>query len=131
MTYITLEDYLKKMTTLGYEPTPDVIVAATELLAKVNGLLEDIGAETPIFLNSGWRAEAYNATIPNAARLSKHITGHALDIRDDHGFLYELVEANLIILKEYDLCMEHRSATKGWLHLQSVPVRSGNLIFYP
>lgn len=126
---ITLSEYQEP-----HGPMPeDVKNNAIDLLAKVNALLSEIQiieAMDPI-VNSGWRPAYYNKTVPNAAVNSKHITGQAVDIRDPDGALDEHLHTHFRLLIKHGLWMEHPSATKGWCHLQCVPPRSGNRIFYP
>jgi hypothetical protein len=113
-----------------------VIDNAQLLLPKVNALLERAAAAgvdcavDPI-VNSGWRPASYNATVPNAAVLSKHITGEAIDVRDPEGMLDDWCVRNLEVLAEIGLWLEHPLSTKGWCHVQSVAPRSGNRMFYP
>lgn len=131
------EDYFGRMSH-QYEPDAEVRRNAQKLLDKVNALLDVLnethpgieGAMNP-WVNSGWRPAAYNATIPNAAVRSKHITGQAIDLRDDDGHLDEFLYANQKYLQLAGLFMEHPAATKGWCHLQSEPPRSGNRCFFP
>ena len=126
---LTLAEYLG---THG-EPPESVVENAEELLAKVNALLLELPypeAERPQ-INSGWRPAHYNATVPNAAPNSKHITGQAVDLYDPDGVIDAHLHTHFDLLIKHRLWMEHPSATKGWCHLQSVPPRSGNLCFYP
>lgn len=130
---ISLADYFAQ-----HRETPPREVAdnALELLARVNMLLQNAAAEgveaaqNPR-VNSGWRPEAYNATVPGAAVRSKHITGQAIDIADPDGELDDWCLNHLAVLEELGLYMEHPLASKGWTHLQSVPPRSGRHCFYP
>jgi hypothetical protein len=107
---------------------------ANELIKRVNALLEglvttNISAILVPIVNSGWRPASYNATIPNAAPNSKHITGQAVDIGDPmEEFDDYLTDA---ILEAHDLWRESPIATKGWVHLQCVPPHSGNRTFIP
>lgn len=130
---ISLEDYFGKVSHIE-EPSDEVRENAAELLARVNALLADLAgiesAESP-HVNSGWRPAVYNATVPNAAVKSKHITGHAIDLSDPDGDLDEFLVDNPQILARHGLWLEHPLATKGWCHMQSVPPRSGNRVFYP
>lgn len=130
---ITQEDYFGRVSHLE-APSQEITENAAELLERVNALLEDcvpIEAAVAPRVNSGWRPAAYNATIANAAPKSKHITGQAIDVADPDGELDEYLIDNPQILARHGLWMEHPLATKGWCHLQCVPPRSGNRIFYP
>jgi hypothetical protein len=125
---ITLEDYFGKVSH-KYEPNDLVKTNAEILLSRVNAIMVAIKWKPAI--NSGWRPAEYNATIPNAAPRSKHITGQAIDIDDPTGELDKILFNNQYLLRKYELWMEHPAATRGWCHLQSVPPRSGNLVFFP
>lgn len=110
---------------------------ADDLLRKVNTLFDLAGIKledspsTGSPITSGWRPAAVNASTPNAALRSKHMTGQAVDLFDPDGELKDWCENNLSRLERAGLWMEHASACKGWIHLQSIPPRSGRRIFYP
>jgi len=125
---ITLEDYFGRVSHIA-DPSEDVEFNARELLLRVNTLLASLGLKTTV--NSGWRPPAYNAMIPNAAPNSKHMTGQAIDLADPEGELDDVLFKDPTNLINHELWMEHPLATKGWCHLQSIPPRSGNRIFFP
>ena len=131
---LTIEDYFGRVSHIA-KPSQEVADNAVELLAKVNLLLARSATEVECAalpkVNSGWRPETYNAIVPNASPRSKHITGQAIDISDPEGELDEWCMQNVDFLADVGLWMEHPLATKGWTHLQSVPPRSGNRVFYP
>lgn len=134
---ITLEDYFGRVSHIA-APDAATTANATELLTRVNALLAVVNESHPGLeaamkpaVNSGWRPAAYNATVPNAAVKSKHITGQAIDLADPDGELDDLLENHTNLLEIAGLWMEHPLATKGWCHLQFVPPRSGNRVFYP
>lgn len=131
------EDYFGRMSHL-YAPSAEVQDNAEILLTRVNALLAVINESHPGIeaamrprVNSGWRPAEYNATVPNAAPRSKHITGQAIDIADPEGELDELLLNHPSLLEMAGLWLEHPLATKGWSHWQCVPPRSGNRVFYP
>lgn len=127
---ITLEDYFGRMSH-AEAPSDSIRANAAELLARVNALIEDCPLDKTPAITSGWRPQSYNATVPNAAPYSKHITGQAIDLSDPEGELDDFLLKNPKVLIRHKLWMEHPLATKGWCHLQSIPPKSGNLIFYP
>lgn len=132
MTFIlTSEDYFGRMTHI--EPPSDEVKANADILIdKVNQLLAECPADVqPDGMNSGWRPASYNAKVPGAAVKSKHITGQAVDLGDPDGALDDYLLHRQGLLSKYGLHMEHPLATKGWCHLQSVPPRSGNYVFFP
>ena len=103
---------------------------AVDLLDRVNALLISFGEDRKV--NSGWRPPEVNASTPNAAPKSKHMTGHAVDLADPEGDLDEWCADNDgERLVAHGLWMEHPAATKGWCHLQSLPPKSGKRVFYP
>ena len=134
---IRVEDYLGNMTH-AEEPSSDVVSNALDLLSRVNVLLSrvtdlepDLEAASEPVINSGWRPESYNATVPGAARKSLHITGEAIDLADPEGELDEFLFDNPHLLVETGLWCEHPSSTRRWTHLQARAPRSGNRFFFP
>lgn len=138
---ITLADYVR-----GYdviyksEFTPEIAANAAVTIGLVNLLIEEMQAggvkveNNPRYgnpINSGWRPPLINANVKGAAPRSKHMTGQACDLYDPEGDLDDWCMAHADKLAEIGLWQEHPSATKGWLHVQTVPPRSGNRVFYP
>lgn len=120
--------------------TPELRANAATTVHKANLLLNaafaagvylDPDPATGNLVSSGWRPPAVNAATPKAARRSKHMTCEAVDINDDEGELDDWCMNNQDKLIEIGLWLEHPSATKGWCHLQGVPPKSGNRVFYP
>lgn len=133
---ITLQDYwMGRNKTHTKELTADIVANATALLVKVNALLSEFRYATKDTeqrkVRSGWRPPEINAATPNAAPNSKHMIGSAVDIADPDGDLDEWCMNNTSTLARMGLWLEHPSATKGWTHLQSLPPKSGNRVFYP
>lgn len=102
---------------------------ANRVVGRVNALLLAFGE--PRGINSGWRPQAINAATPGSAIHSKHMSAQACDIADPHGDLDEWCLANTDILCDIGLWLEHPGSTKGWCHVQIVPPKSGNRVFYP
>lgn len=127
---ISLADYLSNVPR-QYMPdfTDELRSNAMNLLTRVNRFMAKFGQFRKV--NSGWRPPAYNATVPNAAPRSKHMTCQAIDIYDPEGDLDQFVLDNQKLMEACGLWAEHPAATKGWCHLQSVPPLSGRRIFYP
>lgn len=146
---ITVEDYFGRMSlSSGEEPSAVLRANAAELLGRVNALLAynavasrlGLDPEAPTPITSGWRTPSYNALVRGASATSKHMTAQAVDIADPEGALDHLLfddweqqktAPRTSLLETFDLYMEHPAATKGWCHLQSVPPRSGNRVFFP
>lgn len=138
---ITLEDYYGKWAKERSQELSDAHrQSAAVTVARANAILATFGDEREI--NSGWRPASYNATVSGAAKNSKHILCQAIDLRDTEGdldqYLYddwlkwkEGGKEDECILAKNKLWMEHPASTKGWCHLQIVPPKSGNRVFYP
>lgn len=116
------------------EFTPEILQNATELIKRVNSLFTDLELRTSkgfdLTLNSGWRPISYAAERGMSVR-SHHCFGRAIDLQDIGNAKYDLLSTNLDFLEKRGFAMEHKSATKTWLHLQSVLPRSGKTVFYP
>jgi len=111
---------------------------ASILVSVVNGWILSAQARGAVFekrngtiVSSGWRPAAVNASTPGAAKNSKHMIGQAVDLFGPDNKLATFAFNNQDLLKEHGLWMEHPSATPTWIHLQTVPPRSGNRVFYP
>lgn len=120
--------------------TPELRRNAHETVTKANLLLNhafndrvfiEVSPITGSFVSSGWRPPEVNGATPNAAPRSKHMTCEAVDIYDSEGDLDEWCMKNLPLLEKIGLWLEHPSATKSWCHLQVIPPKSGNRVFYP
>lgn len=139
---VTKED---RRTKYAHAFTTEIDKTAQQLVARIQMFIADYADSTgdhdTLFTwASGWRPPEVNAATPNAAKRSKHMTGHAGDVAEPaHRPLtkWAVSEAGKAALLKRGLWMEHPSATRGetgqhpWCHLQGVPPRSGNLIFYP
>ena len=115
--------------------TAEIARNAEITVQRANALLAefrfDTGDTEHRHVNSGWRPPAVNAAVPGAAARSRHMTAEAIDIDDPEGDLDEWCMGHFDTLQRLGLWMEHPAATKGWCHLQTVPPKSGNRIFYP
>jgi D-serine deaminase-like pyridoxal phosphate-dependent protein len=60
---------------------------------------------------------------------SKHLSAQAVDIADGSGALYRWCKENDDILETAGLYCEE--GTKGWVHFQTVPPKSGRRWFLP
>ena len=138
---ISVEDYLMgRDKDYPGECTVVVMSNAARIVERVNSLLAVLEAEnvpmeenprTKSLVSSGWRPPQVNAGVPNAAVRSKHMIGDACDLYDPDGVIDEWCLQHVASLSAIGLWLEHPSATKGWCHLQAVPPRSGNRVFYP
>lgn len=100
-----------------------------KLLRAINKFCAVYGK--PLKVTSGYRPAAINATVKGAAKKSNHMACLAVDFADKDGKLAEYCLNNLKLLEEFGLWMEDPAYTKGWVHLQCVPPRSGNRVFKP
>ena len=133
---ITLADYFMgrdkthaaELTDAIWRNADATVMRANVLLGTFRSLTGDTELRR---VNSGWRPAAINAATRGAALRSKHMTGEAIDIADPEGDLDQWCLDNQEVLKGIGLWLEHPSATKGWCHVQIVPPRSLNRVFYP
>lgn len=136
MNCITVEQYLNQWK-VNYshisvdeaELTEELKQNAQTTVDKANALLERFGQRRDI--TSGWRPTAVNKLVSGAAARSNHMRCCAVDLADPDGDLDEWCLAHPHILMEVGLWQEHPASTKGWCHVQIVPPKSGNRVFYP
>ena len=129
---ITMEDYwMGRDKQYPLALTPDIIRNAATTVGLANTLLALFGQGRKV--NSGWRPPAVNAATANAAPMSKHMLGQAIDLADPEGDLDDWLMGDIgqAAMTRLGLWHEHPAATKGWAHLQTVPPRSGRRTFYP
>jgi len=64
---------------------------------------------------------------------SWHLKAGALDIADPgHGlFNWLTIGEGFALMEELNIYLEHKDFTRGWLHFQVVPPKSGNRVFIP
>lgn len=126
---ITAEDIL---TTCGKHPermdwvSPAVEQNAKTLATRVSALLLLFGFNRK--LTSGFRDVASNRKLKNASPFSKHLTGEAADIDDLSGSLKAWVLKNPDAVANVGLWCEPLHMTPTWLHVQMVPVPSGQRV---
>lgn len=127
---ITLANYyMGRDETHPMELTAEVAYNSVETIRRVNTLLLRFGERRTV--TSGWRPISVNESTPGAAKKSSHVLGLACDLEDSDGTLGQWCLDNIFELEEIGLWLEHPSKTKGWCHLQTVPPKSGNRVFYP
>lgn len=136
---ITAQQFWKgRDTQYAADLTPEIVANAEETLWRTNRLLAMFFAANAHTTrdrgcNSGWRPPIVNARTKDAAKLSNHMTGKAIDVGDDDEALdtWLMTIAGQQALIECELWMEHPKATPRWCHLQTVPPRSGRRVYYP
>jgi len=62
---------------------------------------------------------------------SNHLLAAATDFSDPNGVIHWWCRGNLDLLKELGLYIEDRGYTPTWIHIQSIPPKSGHQIFIP
>ena len=119
---------------------------AALLLGRVNLLLSwalaenirpALDATTGNHVASGWRPPEINDATSNAAKQSRHLTGEAIDLRDNGTRdMARWCLRNRDALEEIGLWMEdpqwtHTPPGQPWVHLQSVPPGSRRRVYVP
>lgn len=112
-----------------YPLTPELEANLELLLIALNAFRRAYGKF--MVVSSGYRPPEINKGVAGAAKRSNHMLCLACDFKDTDGSLGAWCLANLKVLEECGLYLEHPSATRGWVHLQVVAPRSGNRVFYP
>lgn len=72
----------------GSVPSLDVLVNLYQVATQLQNFVDKFYPGNKIVINSGWRSQSYNATIPGAAPRSAHILGKALDFSIPGQTLY-------------------------------------------
>jgi hypothetical protein len=99
-----------------------------KLLKAINKIRDIYGK--PMIVTSGYRPGPYNKSA-KGAKLSCHLTCEAVDFKDTDGSFAKWCLQNMKVLVEADVYMEEPAHTKGWVHLQIRPTRSGRRVFLP
>jgi hypothetical protein len=140
---ITLGDYLMGRDAIYPDDFTLAVMANAEKTVKlVNSLLAVMVAEgmkleahpvSQSLVSSGWRPPQINRQVKGAAPKSKHMTGEAVDLYDPEGDIDNFLMSGQgqRVLASLGLYIEHPSATKSWSHIQIVPPRSQQRVFYP
>jgi hypothetical protein len=121
--------------------TDEIRTNAAELLGRVNLLLTwalrdnvrpAIDQRTISHVASGWRPPEINDATANAAKQSRHLTGEAIDLRDNgNRDLARWCLKSIDALEEIGLWMEDPQWTPSWVHLQIVPPGSRRRVYCP
>lgn len=125
---ITRQEVLMKRDK-DYPLTPELEANLVKLLECLNKFRAMYGK--PMYVSSGYRPAAINATVKGAAKKSNHMICLACDFADKDGELDKWCMANLDKLEEAGLYLEDPAATPNWCHLQAVPPKSGKRVFKP
>lgn len=98
-----------------------------DLIRKVNAL----GYEPAMRASSCLRSIKDQQRINPKAMGSSHLYGCAVDIADPDGKLAKWLNAHNELLGRRGLWMEDPRYTKGWVHLQTYAPKSMNRVFVP
>jgi uncharacterized protein YcbK (DUF882 family) len=85
----------------------------------------------PMQVASGWRPPSVNDATSNAGKKSKHTVGLAVDIRTTNDDLWNWCLANLQLMQDLGIYLEHRNYTPSWVHFSLGPPGSLKRIFIP
>lgn len=114
--HLTVDEYFAPMV---LDKVPGALrLNATDLLVRVNLLLDAVNWFGKVKINSGYRTEAHNKKI-GGARNSLHMRAMAVDIADPTHALYLRIVDNPWALSRFGLWMEDGSVTKTWVHLDT------------
>lgn len=111
-----LSDFLKKI---------NLLEQACGMKFKFTSFLRDKKDQIRIYEEKGITDES---KIPMS---SKHFFCQAVDIFDPKGELKKWILSNIKKVEEIGFWMEDFSSTKTWVHVQSIPPKSGNRFFIP
>lgn len=106
---------------------------AMETVSRVNHLLAiaEVAGIARSYVSSGWRPNSVNDATANAAKGSNHLTAKACDLADADRALAQWCVSNPDKLAQCELWMEDPRWTPTWVHLQTVPPKSGKRIYVP
>lgn len=120
---------LKELNPHNYPLSETIENNLNELIVRLSEIRQAYGK--PMVVTSALRSQADQMRINPKAPKSHHVTGEAADIEDKDGALAKFVMANVEILKDIGLWCEDLNYTKGWVHFQIVPPKSGKRFFIP
>jgi hypothetical protein len=120
---------LKELNKRGYMLTTELASNMAVLHKAINVVREAYGK--PMIVTSGLRSKKDQERINPSAMGSKHLSAQAVDIEDTDGELAKWVKANVSVLETAGLWCEDLDHTRGWVHFQCVPPKSGNRFFIP
>lgn len=117
------------------EWTEEIQDNGAETVMRINRLVDmyvsDTGNARMETWASGWRPQGVNSKASNAASHSKHITAQAGDVRDPVRLFAGWCNRHLDELELCGLWMEDSRWCPSWVHLQTIPPKSGNRIYIP
>lgn len=124
---------LKELNPCHYPTTPEIDDNLSKLLIAINVIRTAWGK--PMIVTSGLRSAYQQGMLiamgRSTATKSHHLTGEAVDILDEDGRLKDWVLDNMSLMETTGFWFEDFEHTKGWVHFQCVPPKSGRRIFIP
>jgi len=128
MKFISVDEFLMGRAKLD-ELTPEQVANMNTIIPRANDLLQAFGEYRKV--NSGYRSPADQQRINPSAPKSKHLLCAAIDLSDPDGKLSAFVMANLPLVSRIGLWIENPQKTRGWVHIQCLPPKSGSRVFNP
>ena len=129
---ITWQSYFKGRDIQNRDELTDEIRRNAQVTVdRVTEMLARAGRSDINTVNSGWRPKGVNDATANAAKGSKHLTAEACDLPDADRSLCQWAVDNLDVLEDIGLWMEDPRWTSTWLHVQTIPPKSGRRVFIP
>lgn len=110
-------------------PTQATLAHAFEIAPRITRL--QMYWAKQLSISSGYRPAYINEKTKNAAKHSLHMICAACDIEDPTGELAKFCLADIPMLEHIELWVEDPAYTKGWVHVQLYPPRSGKRVFIP
>jgi uncharacterized protein YcbK (DUF882 family) len=116
-----------------FKITPEIEANLKVLFYRLMLLQTDFGKD--LVITSGLRSQAFQYDLiqngKSKAKKSNHILGAAADILDSDGSLAKWIQENIVKMEEIGFWMESFTHTKGWVHVQIFPPKSGKRVFIP
>lgn len=109
-----------------------------ELLIRINKLRD--AYSRPMLITSGFRSEKDQIAIyahkgitdkSKIPMRSKHLFAQACDVYDPDKQLQKWIKENVPLMEEIGLWFEDFTYTPNWVHIQTVPPKSGSRFFRP
>jgi hypothetical protein len=128
---LTDEYFQDSIVNYGYKPNALDYERCDDLLTRVNAIFEALGY--PCDLRSGHRTREKTLALIASGHRAAVGGNHELTLAVDVADPTNMADADLSdeLLAAYGLWREAVTSTPSWVHLQSVPPKSGNRTFVP